>query len=190
MSLLTDNQLKPLIEAGMITPYELEQIRTVNGVKAVSFGLSSCGYDIRLSRTECFMVRGLSDPKNTADNHKVPLSLMTDESGTYYMIPPLTYVLAVTVERFKIPIDVCGIATGKSTYARCGLISFITPLEPGWTGYLTLELFNTSSEKLKIYADEGIAQIQFHKVYGCETPYNSRNGKYMNQSDTPTMAKL
>ncbi len=190
MALLSDIQLKDLIESGMIAPYELEQIRQVGDLKVISYGLSSCGYDIRLSPIECFIVRGPVDPKNTTINTKRPLALITDETGTYYIVPPMTYVLGVSLERFVMPDNVCGTATGKSTYARSGLIVNITPLEPGWSGYLTLELFNAGSEPLKMYANEGIAQLQFQRVIGCAVPYSQRNGKYMNQDCLPVMAKL
>lgn len=190
MSLMSDSQIMPLIELGMIDPFIPNQVRSVDGLPVISYGLSSCGYDIRLSPNQCFIIRGMIDPKVTENNTKKELALITDATGTFYVIPPLSYVLGVTVESFKMPHNVCGTATGKSTYARSGLVVNVTPLEPGWAGYLTLEMFNANSEALKVYADEGIAQIQFQRVEGCAVPYNTRGGKYMNQENLPVMAKL
>ena len=167
---------KMSLEHGMIDPFEVNQVR---GGK-ISYGLSSFGYDARVSNefkifTDVDSV--IVDPKNFKNNSFV--SRKSDEC----VIPPNSFVLASTVEYFKIPKDILVICLGKSTYARCGIIVNVTPLEPGWEGYVTLEFSNTTPLPAKIYANEGAAQFIFLK--GNEEPsitYEKRNGKYMKQT--------
>jgi len=177
MSVLSDRWIKKMaLEKEMIKPFIAEQIRNNN----ISYGLSSFGYDARVSNDFKVFTNVDSvivDPKNFKNNSFV--SRKVDEC----IIPPNSFALASTVEYFKIPNDVLVICLGKSTYARCGIIVNVTPLEPGWEGYVTLEFSNTTPLPAKIYANEGAAQFIFLK--GSEVPektYAQRNGKYMKQT--------
>tara|TARA_B100000029_G_scaffold179235_1_gene176771 strand:+ start:731 stop:1252 length:522 start_codon:yes stop_codon:yes gene_type:complete len=162
-------------EADMISPF----IETQKGAGVVSYGLSSFGYDARVSNEFKIFTDVNSetvDPKNFKNQ-----SFITKKSEEC-IIPPNSFVLASTVEYFKIPKDVLVICLGKSTYARCGIIVNVTPLEPGWEGNVTLEFSNTTPLPAKIYANEGAAQFIF--LQGNETPqvtYSQRKGKYMGQ---------
>ena len=184
MTVLSDRWIKKMaIENEMIKPFVEKQ----NAKNNISFGLSSFGYDARVSNEFKIFTdvdSAIVDPKNFKSNSFV--SRTTKEC----IIPPNSFVLASTVEYFKIPKDVLVICLGKSTYARCGIIVNVTPLEPGWEGFVTLEFSNTSPLPAKIYANEGAAQFIFLK--GNEIPeitYDQRNGKYMNQSGV-TLPKL
>tara|TARA_B110000196_G_C20920157_1_gene554839 strand:+ start:268 stop:789 length:522 start_codon:yes stop_codon:yes gene_type:complete len=163
------------LEEEMINPFISKQKRG----KAISYGLSSFGYDARVSdefKIFTDVNSAIVDPKNFTSNSFV--SRKTNEC----IIPPNSFVLASTVEYFKIPNDVLVICVGKSTYARCGIIVNVTPLEPGWEGHVTLEFSNTTPLPAKIYANEGASQFIFLK--GNEEPsitYKKRNGKYMKQ---------
>jgi len=177
MSVLSDRWIKKMaIEKEMIKPFIGEQ----KSGKNISYGLSSFGYDARVSNkfkifTDVDSV--VVDPKNFKSNSFV------SRQGDECVIPPNSFVLASTVEYFKIPKDILVICLGKSTYARCGIIVNVTPLEPGWEGHVTLEFSNTTPLPAKIYANEGAAQFIF--LQGNETPeitYEQRNGKYMKQS--------
>ena len=164
------------LEKEMIFPYEKKQVR---GNK-ISYGLSSFGYDARVSDEFKIFTNVNSeivDPKNFKATNFVTKNV------SECIIPPNSFVLARTVEYFKIPNDVLVICLGKSTYARCGIIVNVTPLEPGWEGYVKLEFSNTTPLPAKIYANEGVAQFVFLK--GNETPettYADRKGKYMKQT--------
>ena len=181
MSLQSDKWITKMArEYGMIEPFVQEQVRfDMHGNKLISYGLSSYGYDLRVS--DEFMVftnvyNCLVDPKNFDKNSFV--SLRTEEC----IIPPNSFALARSVEYFRMPEDVLAICVGKSTYARCGIIVNVTPFEPGWEGYVTLEISNTTPLPAKIYANEGLAQVVFYKgEESCLTSYASRRGKYMNQ---------
>ena len=159
----------------MINPFEENQIRD----NKISYGLSSYGYDARVSNEFKIFTNVNSeviDPKNFKQSNFI--SKKVNEC----IIPPNSFVLASTVEYFKIPNDIMVICLGKSTYARCGIIVNVTPLEPGWEGYVTLEFSNTTPLLAKIYANEGAAQFIFLK--GNEKPevtYADRDGKYMKQ---------
>ena len=177
MSVLSDKFIRKLaIEKDMISPFEDKQVR---GGK-ISYGLSSFGYDARVSEEFKIFTNVNSeivDPKNFK-----PTNFVT-KNVPVCVIPPNSFALARTVEHFKIPKDILVICLGKSTYARCGIIVNVTPLEPGWEGFVTLEFSNTSPLPAKIYANEGAAQFIFLK--GNEKPeitYEQRNGKYMKQS--------
>ena len=175
MSVLSDKWIKKMALDGMIFPFEEKQISEGK----ISYGLSSFGYDARVSNEFKIFTDVNSetvDPKNFKNN-----SFVTKKSEEC-IIPPNSFVLASTVEYFKIPKDVLVICLGKSTYARCGIIVNVTPLEPGWEGHVTLEFSNTTPLPAKIYANEGAAQFIFLK--GNETPkvtYSQRKGKYMGQ---------
>ena len=157
------------------------------GEKSISYGLSSFGYDARVSdefKIFTDVDSALVDPKNFKNNSFV------SRKNKECVIPPNSFVLASTVEYFKIPKDVLVICLGKSTYARCGIIVNVTPLEPGWEGYVTLEFSNTTPLPAKIYANEGAAQFIFLKGNEApETTYDQRNGKYMKQSGV-TLPKI
>ena len=177
MTVLSDKWIKEMVRTNnMISPFENKQVR---GNK-ISYGLSSFGYDARVSNEFKIFTNVNSeivDPKNFKLNNFV--SKKEDEC----IIPPNSFVLSSTVEYFRIPNDVMVICLGKSTYARCGIIVNVTPLEPSWEGNVTLEFSNTTPLPAKIYANEGAAQLIFLK--GNEKPditYADRNGKYMKQS--------
>ena len=177
MSVLSDRWIKKMaLEKEMIKPFVSEQ----KGDKHVSYGLSSFGYDARVSNEFKIFTdvnSAIVDPKNFKNNSFV------SRNAEECVIPPNSFALASTVEYFKIPKDVLVICLGKSTYARCGIIVNVTPLEPGWEGYVTLEFSNTTPLPAKIYANEGAVQLVFLK--GNEIPevtYEQRNGKYMKQT--------
>jgi len=176
MSILSDRWIKKMaIEQKMISPFIDEQ----QNKKIISYGLSSFGYDARVSNefkifTDVDSV--VVDPKNFKSNSFVSRTV------SECVIPPNSFALASTVEYFKIPKDILVICLGKSTYARCGIIVNVTPLEPGWEGHVTLEFSNTTPLPAKIYANEGAAQFIFLKGNEePETTYEKRNGKYMKQ---------
>ena len=177
MTVLSDKWIKEMVRTNnMISPFENKQVR---GNK-ISYGLSSFGYDARVSNEFKIFTNVNSeiiDPKNFKQNNFI------SKKGEECIIPPNSFVLSSTVEYFKIPNDVMVICLGKSTYARCGIIVNVTPLEPSWEGNVTLEFSNTTPLPAKIYANEGAAQFIFLK--GNEKPditYADRNGKYMKQS--------
>ena len=169
---------------GMITPFEEKQVRG----DSISFGTSSFGYDSKISdefKVFTNVNTEIVDPKNFK-----PTNFVT-RKGPECIIPPNSFALASTVEKFKIPEDVLVICLGKSTYARCGIIVNVTPLEPGWTGHVTLELSNSTPLPAKIYANEGCCQFIFLK--GNERPevtYADRKGKYMDQKNQVTLPKV
>ena len=175
MSVLSDKWIKKMALEGMITPFEDKQVREGK----ISYGLSSYGYDARVSNEFKIFTNvnsDIVDPKNFK-----PSNFLTKKVSEC-IIPPNSFVLASTIEYFKIPKDVLVICLGKSTYARCGIIVNVTPLEPGWEGHVTLEFSNTTPLPAKIYANEGVAQFVFLK--GNERPevtYSDRKGKYMGQ---------
>ena len=184
MTVLSDKWIKEIVRThNMISPFEDKQVR---GNK-ISYGLSSFGYDARVSNEFKIFTNVNSeiiDPKNFKQNNFI------SKNGEECIIPPNSFVLSSTVEYFKIPNNVIVICLGKSTYARCGIITNVTPLEPGWEGHVTLEISNTTPLPAKIYANEGIAQFIFLK--GNEKPditYADRNGKYMKQSGV-TLPKI
>jgi len=180
MSLQSDRWIRQKAEEeGMIEPFVGSQVRFEKGEKIISYGLSSYGYDLRVSnefKVFTNIYNCIVDPKNFSDNSFVHMEV--DEC----IIPPNSFALARSVEYFRIPRDVLTICIGKSTYARCGIIVNVTPFEPGWEGYVTLEISNTTPLPAKIYANEGLAQVLFYRgAEVCETSYADRGGKYMNQ---------
>jgi len=173
---MSDKWIKKMAkEYGMIEPFEENLVR--KGV--ISYGLSSYGYDFRIAdefKIFTNVASTIVDPKNFDERSFVSVK------GDYCIIPPNSFVLGRSVEYFRIPRDVIGICLGKSTYARCGIIVNVTPLEPGWEGFLTVEISNTTPLPAKIYAWEGIAQVIFVKGNEeCEISYKDRKGKYMYQ---------
>jgi len=188
MSIKSDRWIRRMAaEHRMIEPFEPRQVREANGGKIVSYGTSSYGYDIRCSN-EFKLFTNLNttivDPKNFDDKSFV------DFKGDSCVIPPNSFALARTVEYFRIPRNVLTITLGKSTYARCGIIVNVTPPEPEWEGYVTLEFSNTTPLPAKIYANEGVAQVIFFESDEvCETSYKDRGGKYQGQKGV-TLPKI
>ena len=164
----------------LISPFEATQIRELNGEKIVSYGVSSYGYDVRCSNEFKIFTNthsAIVDPKEFD-----PKSFV-DVTANECIIPPNSFALARTVEYFKIPRSVLTLCLGKSTYARCGIIVNVTPLEPEWEGHVTLEFSNTTNLPAKIYANEGVAQmIFFESDQVCKTSYKDRGGKYQGQT--------
>jgi dCTP deaminase len=182
MSLQSDRWIRKMaLEHKMIEPFVNGQVRERNGKKLVSYGLSSYGYDLRVA--EEFKVftnvyNSIVDPKNFSADAFV------DIVGETCIIPPNSFALARSVEYFRIPRNVLTLCIGKSTYARCGIIVNVTPFEPEWEGYVTLEISNTTPLPAKIYAGEGLAQVLFLlSLDPCETSYADRKGKYMHQRE-------
>jgi len=167
------------VEQKMIEPFADAQVREANGKKLVSYGLSSYGYDLRVAQEfKVFtnIYNSIVDPKDFRPDAFV------DIQGEACIIPPNSFALARSVEYFRIPRDVLTLCIGKSTYARCGIIVNVTPFEPEWEGYVTLEISNTTPLPAKIYAGEGLAQVLFFVAEEiCETSYADRKGKYMKQ---------
>ncbi len=167
-------------EHGMIEPFEPGQVKYVDGKRIVSYGTSSYGYDVRCAREFKIFTNvnsAVVDPKQFD-----PQSFV-DFEGDVCTIPPNSFALARTVEYFRIPRTVLTICLGKSTYARCGIIVNVTPLEPEWEGHVTLEFSNTTTLPARIYAGEGVAQMLFlESDEPCEMSYKDRGGKYQGQT--------
>jgi len=163
------------LEKGMIKPFEERQVRT--GV--ISYGVSSYGYDLRIA--DEFKI--FTNINNTIVDPKAfdPRSFV-DYQGPVCIVPPNSFALGRSLEYFKIPRNVLTICVGKSTYARCGIITNVTPFEPEWEGFVTLEISNTTPLPARIYANEGIAQVLFFESdEACQTSYADRQGKYQGQ---------
>lgn len=189
MSVMSDKWIREeSLNNKMIEPFINGQVReSESGLKIVSYGLSSYGYDARVSDEFKIFTNinsAIVDPKNFSSESFV------DVKSEVCTIPPNSFALARTVEYFRIPRDVIVICLGKSTYARCGIIVNVTPLEPGWEGHVTLEFSNTTNLPAKIYAGEGACQFLFLKGNEpCEVSYADRAGKYMKQTGV-TLPKL
>ena len=188
MSLKSDRWIRRMAERhAMIEPFAREQVRVANGHRIVSYGTSSYGYDVRCANEFKIFTNinsTIVDPKNFDRGSFV------DQTGDVCLIPPNSFALARTVEYFRIPRNVLTVCLGKSTYARCGIIVNVTPLEPEWEGHVTLEFSNATPLPAKIYANEGACQFLFLK--GNEAPevsYADRAGKYMGQRGV-TLPKL
>ncbi|MBT3146519.1 dCTP deaminase [Neptunomonas phycophila] len=181
MGIKSDSWIRQMAEEHeMISPFEANQVRhTANG-PIVSYGTSSYGYDVRCADEFKIFTNinsSIVDPKDFDEGSFV------DIKSDVCIIPPNSFALARTVEYFKIPRDVLTICLGKSTYARCGIIVNVTPLEPEWEGHVTLEFSNTTPLPAKIYANEGVAQMLFlGAAQVCETSYRDRKGKYQGQT--------
>jgi len=172
----------------MIEPFLPELMRNIDGRRIISAGTSSYGYDIRLSARHGFKIfsahaAGIVDPKNFNEQTLLDSPMYTDDDGSkYFLMPPHSYGLGLTLEYFRIPRGVLGMCHGKSTYARCGVIVNTTPLEPEWVGHLVLEFSNASATSVRIYAEEGVSQVIFLEGDEvCTTSYADRAGKYQDQ---------
>ncbi|MFO8156270.1 MAG: dCTP deaminase [Pseudomonadota bacterium] len=180
MSIKSDRWIRRMAEEhGMIEPFEPGQVRENEQGRVISYGTSSYGYDLRCANEFKIFTNinsAVVDPKAFSEQSFV------DFTGDVCIIPPNSFALARTVEYFRIPRSVLTICLGKSTYARCGIIVNVTPLEPEWEGHVTLEFSNTTPLPAKIYANEGVAQLLFlESDEECETSYGDRGGKYMGQ---------
>jgi dCTP deaminase len=181
MTIKSDNWIRrKAAESHMIEPFEPELVRERDGRKVVSYGTSSYGYDVRVANEFKIFTNinsTIVDPKNFDERNFV------DFSGDVCIIPPNSFALARTVEYFRIPRNVLVVCLGKSTFARCGIIVNVTPLEPEWEGNVTLEFSNTTPLPAKIYANEGVAQMLFFESDEvCSTSYKDRGGKYLGQT--------
>jgi dCTP deaminase len=186
--ILNDKAISALAENDILFPYVGEKVRTDNGRKVISYGLSQCGYDIRLSATEFKVFNPSADsvcPKLGSSNAQwLPLfdaPLRPIDTGGFFILPPCSAGAGVSLERFSMPDHVFATVQGKSTYACQGLITNVTPIEPGWCGHLTMCFINPTPRPLRLYANEGIAQVLFYDCGTVNTPYE---GVYQNQGAT------
>jgi len=182
MSLQSDRWIRRMAKTHrMIEPFEEAQVRHEDGKKVVSYGLSSYGYDLRVSnefKVFTNIYNSIVDPKDFRENSFVHME------ADICIVPPNSFALARSIEYFRIPRNVLTLCIGKSTYARCGIIVNVTPFEPEWEGFVTLEISNTTPLPAKIYANEGLAQVLFYEAAeACEVSYADRNGKYMRQTE-------
>jgi dCTP deaminase len=191
MSIKNDAWIRAAAANGMITPFHPHLVRRIDydqadsSKKAISYGLSSYGYDLTLSHLEFKVFRAPSpdheiNPKRFDVSTLAPLPLQSDQDGEYFVLPAHSYALGFTAERLTIPKNITALFINKSTYARCGILANMSPGESGWEGHLTLELANLSDSNCRIYANEGIVQALFFEGEPCETPYCS-NRKYQHQ---------
>ena len=182
MSILSDKEIRRLaVERKMIEPFVDRQVRQLDGgQRAISFGLSSYGYDLRVAdefKVFTNVFNTVVDPKN------FDAKSFVDLQEDVCIVPPNSFALARSVEYFRIPRDILTVCLGKSTYARCGIIVNVTPFEPEWEGHVTLEISNTTPLPAKIYANEGLAQVLFFRAnQTCEISYADRKGKYQKQT--------
>ena len=180
MAIKSDTWIRRMAGQGMIEPFEAGQVRAANGEKIVSYGTSSYGYDVRCAR-EFKIFTNINS--TIVDPKKFDAKSFVDFTGDVCIIPPNSFALARTVERFIVPRNVLIVCVGKSSYARCGIVVNVTPLEPEWEGHVTLEFSNTTPLPAKIYANEGVAQMLFFESDEvCSTSYKDRGGKYQGQT--------
>ena len=189
--LLTDKQISKLAENDIFSPYMGSKMRTLpNGLKALSYGLSHAGYDLRLSPDEFFIcdpgIEAL-DVKGFDQSTMYQATLHHDDGNEFFILPPYSYGLGVSLELISMPNNLMGITDGKSTYARQGTIINVTPIEPGWTGHLTICIVNPINCPVRIYANEGIVQVMLAQLASdVDNAYGS--GKYQNQGASVTFA--
>jgi dCTP deaminase len=193
--ILNDRQITEHAAEGMISPFEPTLVRSLeDGTQVLSFGLSSFGYDLRLSAKEFKVFRHIPgtvvDPKKFQPRNLERVALESDAGGAFFILPARSYGLGVAVEKLSLPPDVTAICVGKSTYARCGIIANVTPAEAGWSGHLTLEFSNSSAADCRIYAGEGIVQMLFFRGAPCGTSYLKRAGKYQGQKQRITLPRV
>jgi dCTP deaminase len=178
---------------GMIEPFVPSLVREADGRRVISYGLSSYGYDLRLSPKDFRIFRHIPgtvvDPKNFNAANLEREELREDEHGRYFILPSHSYGLGVALERLAVPENISVLCIGKSTYARIGCIANLTPAEAGWRGHLTLEFSNASHADLRIYAEEGIVQLLFFEGDPCDISYAQRAGKYQDQGHEVTLPR-
>ena len=202
-----DRWINEQAAAGMLTPFQPGLVREVKtgipkGCKAkgsgtqkvLSYGTSSYGYDLRLSAAEFLIFRHVPgtvmNPKRFNAKNLEPTPLLHDEDGSYFILPAHSYGLGVALERLRVPPNITVICLGKSTYARLGIIVNTTPAEASWEGHLTLEFSNSSGADCRVYAEEGICQLLFFEGDPCDTTYAQRQGKYQDQPEGVTLARV
>ncbi len=179
MTIKSDRWIREMARAGMIEPFEPEQVSTVDGNRVISYGTSSYGYDVRCA-PEFKVFTNINS--TTVDPKQFDERSFVDIQGDSCIVPPNAFALARTVEYVRIPRDVLTLCVGKSTYARCGIIVNVTPLEPEWEGHVTLEFSNTTNLPARIHANEGVAQLLFlQSDEPCQVSYRDRGGKYQGQ---------
>lgn len=180
--------------AGMIEPFEPQLVRRHEDRPVISYGCSSYGYDLRLSPNQFLVFRHVPgtvmDPKQFNEDNLEETPLRSDARGRYFILPAHSYGLGVAKERLTVPSNITGVALGKSTYARMGIILNATPAEAGWSGYLTLEFSNSSGADCRLYADEGVCQLLFFEGDPCEVCYATRSGKYQGQPEQVITARV
>jgi dCTP deaminase len=201
MSLLNDKEIAGLAELDIFMPYVGEKRRTLsNGTKAISYGLSQAGYDIRLSPKEFLVFADEGDcskcpansltldPKRADESIPRKAGLIHYEGSAFFELPPFSFGLGTSLELISMPTNVMGLCDGKSTYARCGVIINVTPIEPGWSGHLTMHIANPTPFTARIYANEGIVQIMlYHLTSDVQEAYS---GHYQNQGATVRLAAV
>lgn len=197
--LLNDVWIRARGMAGMIEPFVPSLVRhqdeLAGSTRAVlSYGTSSYGYDLRLSPKQFLIFRHvpgtIMDPKRFNEENLEEVRLQKDERGEFFILPAHSYGLGVALERLTMPSNVTGVALGKSTYARMGIIVNTTPAEAGWQGYLTLEFSNSSGADCRLYANEGVCQLLFLEGEPCEVCYSTRSGKYQGQPERVVTARV
>ena len=192
--ILNDAQISEIAGRGGISPFVPHQVRREDDRPVISYGLSSFGYDIRLSPKEFKIFRHVPgtvvDPKNFNPANLENAELHRDTNGEFFVLPAHSYGLGVAIERLEVPDDVTIICLGKSTYARAGIIANLTPVESRWRGYLTLEFSNSSSADCRMYAREGVVQLLLLQGERCEVSYDDRQGKYQDQGEEVTIARV
>lgn len=197
--LLNDVWIREKGAAGMIEPFVSSLVRHANEyagpTRAVlSYGTSSYGYDLRLSPKQFLIFRHvpgtIMDPKRFNEENLEEVKLQKDERGSFFILPAHSYGLGVALERLTMPSNVTGVALGKSTYARMGIIVNTTPAEAGWQGFLTLEFSNSSGADCRLYANEGVCQLLFLEGEPCEVCYSTRSGKYQGQPERVVTARV
>lgn len=197
--LMNDVWIRSRGMAGMIEPFEPELVRTRtqwtgDHRPVLSYGTSSYGYDLRLSPKQFLVFRHvpgtIMDPKQFNEDNLEEVRLRQDQKGSFFILPAHSYGLGVAMERLTMPSNVTGVALGKSTYARLGIIVNTTPAEAGWQGYLTLEFSNSSGADCRLYAGEGICQLLFFEGDPCQVCYSTRSGKYQGQPEQVVTARV
>ena len=195
MTLLNDKQIAKLAENDIFLPFVGEKRRALdNGTKAISYGLSQSGYDIRLSSVE-FLVFNPYEERDQYTIDAKDFALQPEEAhlheqkdgAAYFILPPTSYGLGTSLELISMPDNVFAMVEGKSTYGRCGLIANILPIEPGWSGYLTMCLINPTAFPIKLYANEGIAQVIMWEIDPVQKAYE---GLYQKQSARVQLAAV
>lgn len=186
--------IKEQAQAGMIEPFEPTLIRQLDEMKVISYGLSSFGYDIRLSPLDFQIFRHIpghiTNPKNFQPRSLESAELHRDEWGEFFILPAHSYGLGVAMERLDIPENITCLFIGKSTYCRCGIIANLSPGEAGWKGHITIEISNSSSADARVYANEGIVQVLFLEGIKTTVSYKDRQGKYQDQPAQVVYAKV